>query len=81
MTTITAPAPAGLDRARPAPGAALRDIATISRRNLRRVARTPRLLIVSAVPPVLFVVLFRYVSAVPSAPPGATMPTTCFLPS
>jgi ABC transporter DrrB family efflux protein len=61
MTTITAPIPAGLDRARPARGTALRDIATISKRNLRRVARTPRLLVVSAVPPVLFVVLFRYV--------------------
>jgi hypothetical protein len=61
MTTITAPIPAGLDSARPARGTALRDIATISKRNLRRVARTPRLLVVSAVPPVLFVVLFRYV--------------------
>jgi ABC transporter DrrB family efflux protein len=61
MTTITTPIPAGLDSARPARGTALRDIATISKRNLRRVARTPRLLVVSAVPPVLFVVLFRYV--------------------
>jgi ABC-2 type transport system permease protein/oleandomycin transport system permease protein len=61
MTTITAPVPAALDRTRARPGTALRDIATISRRNLRRIARTPRLLVVSAVPPVLFVVLFRYV--------------------
>src|SRR5580700_9659555 len=61
MTTIPAPVPAGLDSVRPARGTALRDIATISKRNLRRVARTPRLLVVSAVPPVLFVVLFRYV--------------------
>jgi ABC-2 type transport system permease protein/oleandomycin transport system permease protein len=61
MTTITAQVPAGLDRVHTRPGTALRDVATISRRNLRRVARTPRLLVVSTVPPVLFVVLFRYV--------------------
>ena len=61
MTTITAPAPADLARVRTTPRMALRDIATIARRNLRRVLRTPQLLVVSAVPPVLFVVLFRYV--------------------
>ena len=61
MTTIAAPAPADLAGVRTTPRMALRDIATIARRNLRRVLRTPQLLVVSAVPPVLFVVLFRYV--------------------
>ena len=61
MTTITAPIPADVARIHSTPGTAVRDIATISRRNLRRVLRTPQLLVVSAVPPVLFVVLFRYV--------------------
>ena len=40
MTTITAPAPAGIAAGRTTPRTALRDIATISRRNLRRVLRT-----------------------------------------
>jgi len=56
MTTITAPIPTDLTRTRPTPVNALRDIATISKRNLRRIARTPQLLIVSAIPPVMFVV-------------------------
>lgn len=43
------------------PGAAVRDAAVVTRRNLRRIRRTPRLLIVSSVQPVLFTLLFRYV--------------------
>jgi ABC transporter DrrB family efflux protein len=61
MTTITAPHPAEAVTIRPAPAAALTDIAVISKRNLRRIVRTPRLLIISAIPPALFVVMFRYV--------------------
>jgi ABC transporter DrrB family efflux protein len=53
---------------RPAPAvrlagglAVLADTAVITRRNLKRIIRTPRLLAVSSVQPVLFVLLFRYV--------------------
>jgi ABC transporter DrrB family efflux protein len=48
----------------PAPAlrlAALRDTAVVTRRNLKRIARTPRLLAVSSIQPVMFVLLFRYV--------------------
>ena len=41
--------------------AALGDIAVLTRRNLKRIARTPRLLAVSSIQPVMFVLLFRYV--------------------
>ena len=42
---------------------ALGDIAGITRRNLLRIIRTPRLLIFSSIQPVMFVLLFRYVFA------------------
>jgi ABC transporter DrrB family efflux protein len=41
--------------------AALGDIVVMTRRNLKRIARTPRLLAVSSIQPVMFVLLFRYV--------------------
>jgi ABC transporter DrrB family efflux protein len=41
--------------------AVLADTAVITRRNLKRIRRTPRLLAVSSVQPVMFVLLFRYV--------------------
>jgi len=37
------------------------DIFVITRRNLKRILRTPRLLAVSSIQPVMFVLLFRYV--------------------
>jgi ABC transporter DrrB family efflux protein len=40
---------------------ALRDTAGIAKRNLLRIARTPMLLVVSAVQPALLLILFRYV--------------------
>ncbi|MHB8190104.1 MAG: ABC transporter permease [Ferrimicrobium sp.] len=43
--------------------AALGDIAGITKRNLRRILRTPRLLVFSSIQPVMFVLLFRYVFA------------------
>ena len=43
------------------PGSAARDIAIITRRNLRRIARTPQLLVFTTIQPVLFVLLFVYV--------------------
>lgn len=58
MTAFTAlpasPAPAGRL-------ALLSDTLVVARRNLRRIARTPRLLAASSLQPVLFVLLFRYV--------------------
>ncbi len=63
MTTITAipAAEAAVATAEPRPGSPVTDIVVLSRRNLLRIIRTPRLLITSAIPPALFVVLFRYV--------------------
>jgi len=42
---------------------ALRDVGGITQRNLRRIMRTPRLLIFSSIQPIMFVLLFRYVFA------------------
>lgn len=41
--------------------AVITDTVVVTRRNLRRIRRTPRLLVVSSAQPVLFVLLFRYV--------------------
>jgi ABC-2 type transport system permease protein/oleandomycin transport system permease protein len=43
------------------PALALRDTLGVAKRNLLRIARTPVMLIVTAVQPALFLVLFRYV--------------------
>jgi ABC-2 type transport system permease protein/oleandomycin transport system permease protein len=43
--------------------AGLADVGGITGRNLRRILRTPRLLIFSSIQPVMFVLLFRYVFA------------------
>lgn len=52
------PAPAAADgRVR----YALRDTASVARRNLLRIIRTPQLLIISAIQPAMLLVLFRYV--------------------
>ncbi|MDA8062529.1 MAG: ABC transporter permease [Actinomycetota bacterium] len=40
---------------------AVRDVAGITGRNLRRIVRTPQLMLFSSVQPVMFVLLFRYV--------------------
>ena len=42
------------------PSAAFTDALVIARRNLRRIARTPQLLVFSTIQPVMFVLLFRY---------------------
>lgn len=42
---------------------AVGDISGLTQRNLRRILRTPRLLIFASIQPVLFVLLFRYVFA------------------
>src|SRR5919197_406121 len=43
------------------PALALRDTAGVAKRNLLRIARTPLMLVVTAVQPALLLVLFRYV--------------------
>jgi ABC-2 type transport system permease protein/oleandomycin transport system permease protein len=58
MTAVTAPPASPLPAGRLA---LLADTLVVTRRNLRRIARTPRLLAASSLQPVLFVLLFRYV--------------------
>lgn len=63
MTAVKEALPAGRPVASPAasPLLAVRDIAGVARRNLLRIARTPRLLVIGALQPALLLVLFRYV--------------------
>ena len=68
MTATVSPAPGARSAHRLA---ILTDTAVITRRNLRRILRTPRLLVVSSVQPVLFVLLFRYVFGGAIQVPGA----------
>jgi ABC transporter DrrB family efflux protein len=59
MTTVVAP-----PRAVPTPmtpARAIADTVGIAQRNLRRMVRTPQLLFFSAIQPIMFVLLFRYV--------------------
>ncbi|MDA8149128.1 MAG: ABC transporter permease [Actinomycetota bacterium] len=68
MTALDLPAASPPASATPSPrsigvGVALVDIAGITKRNLIRILRTPRLLIFSSIQPVMFVLLFRYVFA------------------
>jgi ABC transporter DrrB family efflux protein len=61
MATITAPAPTlALERRSPA-GWAVADAVTIATRNLKAMARTPQVIVVSAIQPVIIVLTFRYV--------------------
>jgi hypothetical protein len=69
--TVPAEAPARLRRNR-RQGSALHDIAIVTKRNLRRIRRTPRLLAVSSIQPILFVLLFRYVFGGSIHVPGAS---------
>src|SRR6266700_1856434 len=46
---------------RMSPALALRDTAGVAKRNLLRIARTPLMLVVTAIQPALLLVLFRYV--------------------
>lgn len=43
------------------PASAARDIVVVTRRNLKRIVRTPQLLVFSTIQPILFVLLFVYV--------------------
>jgi ABC transporter DrrB family efflux protein len=58
MTDLTLDQPLA---ARMTPAIALRDTAGVAKRNLLRIARTPLMLIVTAIQPALLLVLFRYV--------------------
>jgi ABC transporter DrrB family efflux protein len=50
--------------------AALSDTVVVTRRNLRRIRRTPKLLAASSVQPVVMVLMFRYVFGGAIRPPG-----------
>jgi ABC transporter DrrB family efflux protein len=54
------------------PRLAFRDTVAVARRNLLRIARTPLMLIVSAVQPALLLVLFRYVLGGAISVPGGS---------
>jgi len=54
------------------PRIALLDIGGITKRNLLRILRTPRLLVFSSIQPVMFVLLFRYVFAGAIHAPGGS---------
>jgi ABC transporter DrrB family efflux protein len=58
VTDVTLTQPAAM---RMTPAIALRDTAGVAKRNLLRIARTPLMLIVTAIQPALLLVLFRYV--------------------
>ena len=49
-----------------------RDVAVLTRRNIKRIVRTPQLLAASSLQPVLFVLLFRYVFGGAIHVPGMT---------
>ena len=53
-------------------GTIINDAWVITKRNLRRIRRTPRLLLVSSIQPVLFVLMFRYVFGGSLHIPGMT---------
>jgi ABC-2 type transport system permease protein/oleandomycin transport system permease protein len=61
VTTITSAATEPIRAERLAHDSAVRDTLVISRRNLRRIARTPQLLAFSSLLPVVFTLLFYYV--------------------
>jgi ABC transporter DrrB family efflux protein len=59
--TVAAPSDGPVTTARPSLRHVVGDTAVVTKRNLRRIVRTPRLLVVSSIQPVMFVLLFRYV--------------------
>jgi ABC transporter DrrB family efflux protein len=61
MTTATGTAAADVIDASPASRSEARDALVISKRNLRRIVRTPQLLAFSSLLPISFTLLFRYV--------------------
>ncbi len=71
MTTIALP-DQSRRAARITPAVALSDIVGMAQRNLRRYTRTPQLLFFSAVQPIMFVLLFRYVFGGAIRTPGVS---------
>ncbi len=60
MTTATVASPVQDAAARPG-ASALRDTLTMSKRNLRRISRTPQLVAAASVLPISFTMMCRYV--------------------
>jgi oleandomycin transport system permease protein len=75
MTTATIPrtrAAGPLPHPRPGPRRVLSHALTVTRRNLIQLTRSPELLIITAVEPIIFLLLFHYVLGGAIATPGAT---------
>jgi ABC transporter DrrB family efflux protein len=73
MTTTTPIAPAALLSA-PRRWSMLNDVKVITRRNIKRIFRTPQLLVSASLQPLLFVVMFRYIFGGVIHPAGMTYP-------
>ena len=71
MTTATLPSPVQAAAARPGPSA-LRDTLTMSKRNLRRISRTPQLVAAASFLPISFTIMCRYVFGRSVHVPGQT---------
>lgn len=72
MTTVTTTRPLTAITEPSVTRSAVRDAVVISQRNLRRIVRTPQLLMLSSLLPILFTLLFRYVFGGAIHPPGQT---------
>jgi ABC-type polysaccharide/polyol phosphate export permease len=62
------------------PFAAIHDITVVTKRNLRRIARSPGLMLASSVQPIVFVLLFRYAFAGAVQTPAGISYVDYFLP-
>ena len=79
MSTLDAPI-----EARPwrmTPRLALGDIGGVAHRNLLRIWRTPRLLVIGTLQPAILLILFRYVLGGAISIPGSTTSTSSSPPS
>src|SRR5713226_2537669 len=72
MTAVTAAPPVETSAARPAPSAIVRDTLTMSKRNLRRIRRTPQLVAAASFLPISFTLMNRYVFGGSVRIPGQT---------
>src|SRR5579871_3872816 len=62
MTTMTIPLPGrATERTRPKAGWAIVDALSVAKRNVIAMTRTPQVLVLSTVQPIIFVLMFRYV--------------------
>jgi ABC transporter DrrB family efflux protein len=72
VTDVAAPLALGRAGARMNPVVAFHDMAGVAKRNLLRIARTPQMLVISAIQPALLLLLFRYVLGGAIHIPGAS---------